>query len=115
MSVGHVGCLQSLQERTNMNWSEHASEDKLIGFMNNSNNTVKVLAADKMGFNEENFRSEGVWIYKISGDEDNGIGFLLSNIISINIPYGRGDIVQYRTIRDNEKPYITMGVNGKNN
>ena len=97
-----------------MNWSKQAKKEQLVDFVNTSPNLVKVLAANNLDYNSESSRCEGVWVYRLDGDSDNGVGFLVSNI-SIDFPAVRGDIVQYRTVISDNKPYITQVFSGVNN
>jgi hypothetical protein len=98
-----------------MNWSKQKNDDEIIKFLNESPNMIKVLAVENMKHDDEKARCEGVFVYRVDGDNESGIGFLISNVVTINFPVNRGDIVQYRTIDQEEKPYITLGISGKNN
>jgi hypothetical protein len=98
-----------------MDWSKQKSNDEIIAFINSSPKCIKVLAAENMKVNDLEVRCEGVFVYCLDGDSDNGIGILLSNVVTINFPVNRGDIVHYRTINPDQKPYITLGISGKGN
>lgn len=98
-----------------MDWSKQKSEDEIIAFINSSPKCIKVLAAENMKVNDLEVRCEGVFIYCLDGDSDNGIGILLSNIVCLNCPIDRGDVVQYRTVNATQKPYITFSISGKGN
>ena len=91
-------------------WTKHAKEEDITNFINDNDKVIKVLAQDKT-----KDICEGVWVYCIDGDNENGIGILLSNIITVDIGGGRGDLVQYMTINPKEKPYIQVVINGKEN
>jgi len=98
-----------------MDWSKQQSENEIIAFINQSPNCVKVLAAENMKYENQEVRCEGVFVYRLDGNKDNGVGILLSNIFSIDFPFGRGDVVQYREVNKEQKSFITSGVSGKNN
>jgi len=96
-------------------WNKQATSDELAGFVNKSPNCIKVLAAEDfpMDSKEEKLitlpkKCEGVFVYRLDGDDDNGIGILLSNIRMIEHLAMRGDLVQYRTLTPENKPYITQ-------
>jgi hypothetical protein len=75
---------------------------------------VKVLLFERAG--DAQGTSEGVWVLIADGDEDAGIGVLLSNVISLNGGQpARGDVVEYRTINPAHKPYVVNWVNGRGN
>ena len=95
-------------------WNKQATSDELAGFVNKSPNCIKVLAAEDfpMDSKEEKLitlpkKCEGVFVYRLDGDDDNGIGILLSNIRMKHLAM-RGDLVQYRTLTPENKPYITQ-------
>jgi len=76
---------------------------------------VKVLLCERPG--EAEGPAEGVWVLIADGDKDNGIGVLLSNVVSLSgddLP-SRGDVVEYRTINPKHKPYIVKWVDGAGN
>ena len=103
-----------------MKWSQQASTEDMIQFVNKSPNCIKVLAAeDLLNSKEEKSivpkKCEGVFVYRLDGDDENGIGILLSNIVSIEHPAGRGDLVHYRTLHPDNKPYITQWHDGSGN
>ncbi len=105
-----------------MNWNKQVSSTELAEFVNKSPNCIKVLAAEDlpMDSKEEKIltmpkKCEGVFIYRLDGDDENGIGILLSNIMSIEHPAMRGDLVQYRTLNPEHKPYITQVHDGSGN
>jgi hypothetical protein len=95
-------------------WDKDRSRDEIAAAVNASERVVKVLAADKMDISGKS-QCEGVWVYIIDGDQENGVGFLMSNIVSVDIPASRGDVVQYRTTNPGHKPYITVCVDGRGN
>lgn len=98
-----------------MDWKRQATKEQMEDFINTSPNCVKVLAANNLDYNSGTAKCEGVFVYRLDGDQDNGVGFLLSNIISIDFPAKRGDIVQYRTVISSQKPYITQVLDGSGN
>jgi hypothetical protein len=98
-------------------WNKQATSDELAGFVNKSSNCIKVLAAEDFPMDSKEEKQklitlpkkcEGVFVYRLDGDDDNGIGILLSNIRMIEHLAMRGDLVQYRTLTPENKPYITQ-------
>ena len=83
--------------------------DEMCELVNEHDRTVKVLARAIEGG-----PNEGVWIFRVAGDNDNGIGILSSNILAMNVPYDRGDLVHYRTLDPQEKPRIVNWHDGSN-
>ncbi len=73
---------------------------------------VKVLLFERIG--DVVSRAEGVWVLIADGSQDAGIGVLLSNVISLKgrVPR-RGDLVEYRTINTEHKPYVVAWVDGR--
>lgn len=107
---------------TTFDWSREQENKNVIDAVNSNKNLVKVLIADEMRFddaadeiNQKQVRCEGVWVYTIEGNENDGIGFLMSNVMSVIFPGSRGDIIQYRTVNENLKPFITKYIDGKGN
>ena len=92
------------------------TRDELVGRLNDlgSDRLVKVLLFERLG--DAQGRAEGVWVLVADGDRDNGIGLLLSNVVSLpgDLP-GRGDLVEYRTINPAKKPYIVGWADGCGN
>ena len=75
---------------------------------------VKALLFERLG--DAQGTSEGVWVLIADGNQDAGIGVLLSNVVSLNgkVPC-RGDLVEYRTVNAAHKPYIVNWVDGRGN
>jgi hypothetical protein len=103
-------------------WNKQATSDELAEFVNKSPNCIKVLAAEDLSMDSKEEKPitlpkkcEGVFVYRLDGDDENGIGILLSNIASIEHPAKRGDLVQYRTLNPENKPYITQHHDGSGN
>ena len=72
---------------------------------------VKVLVFERSG--DATSRAEGVWVLIADGDQDAGIGVLLSNVVSLDgCRPQRGDLVEYRTINVQHKPYVVAWVDG---
>jgi len=73
---------------------------------------VKVLLFERSG--DSTSPAEGVWVLVAEGDQEAGIGVLLSNVISLKgrVPR-RGDLVEYRTINLEHKPYVVAWVDGR--
>ena len=102
-----------------MNWTKTQSKEEIINFLNSHPKMLKVLAKDKvlkvLAKDKAKDNCEGVFVYVIEGDDNNGVGFLLSNIVIVNHDAMRGDMVQYQTKNPKEKPYITTVVAGSGN
>jgi hypothetical protein len=72
---------------------------------------MKVLVFRRSG--DATSLAEGVWVLIADGDQCAGIGVLLSNIISLDGSQPRrGDLVEYRTLNAQHKPYIVAWVDG---
>jgi len=73
---------------------------------------VKVLVFKRPG--DPRSTAEGVWVLIADGDQEAGTGALLSNVISLEgrVPR-RGDLVEYRTIDAEHKPYVVAWVDGR--
>ena len=98
-----------------MSWPRMTKDD-LVGRLNDlgSDRLVKVLLFDRLG--DAQGSAEGVWVLIADGDRDNGIGILLSNVVSLpgDLPR-RGDLVEYRTINSANKPYVVGWADGCGN
>ena len=92
------------------------TKDELVGRLNDlaAERLVKVLLFERLG--DAQGSAEGVWVLIADGDQDNGIGILLSNVVSLpgDLP-GRGDLVEYRTINPANKPYVVGWADGGGN
>jgi hypothetical protein len=92
------------------------TKNELVARMNNlgPDRLVKALLFGRGG--DDSGISEGVWVLIAEGNQDAGVGVLLSNIICFegDIPT-RGDLVEYRTINPERHPYIVNWVNGRGN
>ena len=77
-----------------------------------SERPVKVLLFKRPG--DAKSRAEGAWVLIADGGQNAGIGVLLSNVISLgdHVPR-RGDLVEYRTINLEHKPYVVAWVDGR--
>jgi len=91
----------------------HMNQSELVERFNGlgPERLVKVLVVERSG--DATSRAEGVWVLIAHGDQDAGIGVLLSNVISLegHVPR-RGDLVEYRTINVQHKPYVVAWVDG---
>jgi len=91
-----------------------SSVEELISYINDSGLAVKVLLYAEIG--NADSTAEGVWVIPFRGDGDNGVGLLLSNIISLGGKQPvRGDVVEYRTINKEHRPYIVAWLSGSGN
>jgi len=73
---------------------------------------VKVLLFERPGHSGS--RAEGAWVLIADGDQDAGIGVLLSNVILLKgCIFRRGDLVECRTITPEHKPYVVAWVDGR--
>jgi len=94
----------------------HMTKDEIVKRMNSlgADRIVKVLLFERPGDAES--MSEGVWVLIADGDQNAGIGILLSNIVSLNGDQpARGDVVEYRTIHPTHRPYIVSWADGRGN
>ena len=73
---------------------------------------AKVLLFERNG--DPTSPAEGVWVLIAAGNQDAGIGVLLSNVVSLEgrLPR-RGDLVEYRSINVAHKPYVVAWVDGR--
>ncbi len=73
---------------------------------------VKALLFEHHG--DSTSRAEGVWVLIADGEQGAGLGVLLSNVVSLGgkVPR-RGDLVEYRTINPEHKPYVVTWVDGR--
>ena len=75
---------------------------------------VRVLLFERLG--DASSRAEGVWVLIAHGSQSAGIGVLLSDVFSLDgAPPRRGDVVEYRTIDPEHKPYVVAWVDGRGN
>ena len=75
---------------------------------------VRVLLFERPG--DAASRAEGVWVLIAQGDQDAGMGVLMSDVFSLDgEPPRRGDVVEYRTVDPEQKPYIVAWVDGRGN
>jgi len=92
------------------------TKDELVDRLNDlaADRLVKVLIFERLG--DAQGIAEGVWVLIADGDENAGIGVLLSNVVSLpgDLP-GRGDLVEYRTINPANKPYVVGWADGGGN
>ena len=98
-----------------MDWTKKQTKDDIVEWINTYPKSVKVLAKDGLKLDNEGAPCEGVFVLLIDGDENNGLGILISNIISIEFPAVRGDFVQFMTLNKDHKPYITTVLDGSLN
>jgi len=92
------------------------TKDEIVKRMNDlgADRVVKVLLFERIG--DTTGTSEGVWVLVAQGDQDAGIGMLMSNVVSLDGDQpSRGDVVEYRTVNPGHKPYVVAWVDGKNN
>ena len=92
------------------------TKDEIVQRMNSlgADRIVKVLLFERPG--DATGTSEGVWVIIARGDQDAGIGMLMSNVVSLDGDQpARGDVVEYRTVNPAHKPYVVAWVDGKNN
>jgi hypothetical protein len=92
------------------------TKDEIMKCMNNlgPDRVVKVLLFEQPG--DAQGTSEGVWVLITDGDQDAGIGLLLSNVVSLGGDQpARGDVVEYRTVNPAHKPYVVAWVDGQGN
>lgn len=75
---------------------------------------VRVLLFERLG--DAAARAEGVWVLIAQGDQNGGIGVLMSDVFSLDgEPPRRGDLVEYRTIDAEQHPYVVLWVDGGGN
>jgi len=89
-------------------------QSELVGQFNGlgPGRLVKVLLFERLG--DAASRAEGVWVLIADGDQEAGTGVLLSNIISLpGHLLRRSDLVEYRTIHPDHKPYVVAWVDGR--
>ena len=92
------------------------TKDEIVKRMNNlgPERLVKALLFERLG--DAQGTSEGVWVLIAQGNQDAGIGVLLSNVISLGGDQPtRGDVVEYRTVNPGHKPYIVNWADGRGN
>ena len=92
------------------------TKDEIVKRMNNldPDRVVKALLFECPG--DARGTTEGVWVLIADGNQDAGIGVLLSNVVSLNGDQPtRGDVVEYRTVNPSHKPYVVAWVDGRNN
>jgi len=98
-----------------MGWP-HLTKDEIVKRMNNlgPERIVKALLFERPG--DAQGRSEGVWVLIADGNQDAGVGVLLSNVISLGGEQpARGDVVEYRTVNPAHKPYVVNWADGRGN
>jgi hypothetical protein len=87
------------------------TKNELVARMNNlgPDRLVKVLLFQRGG--DDSGLAEGVWVLIAEGNQDAGIGVLMSNIICFegDVPV-RGDFIEYRTVNPERHPYIVNWV-----
>ena len=75
---------------------------------------VRVLLFERLG--DAASRAEGVWVLIAHGNQEAGIAVLMSDVFSLDGDHARrGDVVEYRTIDPEQKPYIVAWVDGRGN
>lgn len=92
------------------------TKDEIVKRMNSlgSERMVKALLFERPG--DTAGTSEGVWVLIADGNQDAGIGVLLSNVVSLGGEQpSRGDVVEYRTVNPAHKPYIVNWADGRGN
>ena len=92
------------------------TKDEIVKRMNSlgPDRVVKVLLFERPG--DAQGPSEGVWVLVARGNQDAGIGLLLSNVVSLDGEQpARGDVVKYRTVNPAHKPYAVAWVDGRGN
>ena len=92
------------------------TKDEIVKRMNalGPDRVVKVLLFARLG--DATATSEGVWVLIADGDQDTGVGVLLSNVVSLGGDQpARGDVVEYRTVNPGHKPYIVNWADGRGN
>jgi len=92
------------------------TKDEIVTRMNSlgTDRVVKVLLFECPG--DAASASEGVWVLIAQGDQDAGIGMLMSNVVSLGgAQPSRGDVVEYRTVNPAHKPYVVNWVDGRGN
>ena len=103
------------KENQNMAWPR-MTKDEIVKRMNNlgPERLVKALLFERPG--DAQSRSEGVWVLIADGNQEAGIGVLLSNVVSLNGEQPtRGDVVEYRTVNPAHKPRVVNWVSGQGN